>query len=302
MPLFPEGAIAFGPWIVALSVIGIIYGALVAMVQSDVKKLVAYSSVSHLGFVMLGLFALNPQGIQGSVLQMINHGLSTGALFLAVGILYERRHTREIKEFGGVSEIMPWFAALFLIVCLSSLGLPGLNGFIGEFLILLGAFKANPWVAGISATGVILGAVYLLWMFQRVMFGPVTNDKNRGMPDLTRREFWVLAPVIVFIVWIGVYPNTFLRYLDTPAAELMERVSSRTIAARSVTPEYAGGDAASPRETEYDLGARGAGAAADAAPESALLPGGLAPPDSLPEAPEPTTTAPPVGSPGRVTP
>ncbi|MEK7347368.1 MAG: NADH-quinone oxidoreductase subunit M [Candidatus Eisenbacteria bacterium] len=289
MPLFPEGALAFAPWLIALSVIGIIYGALVAMVQTDVKKLVAYSSVSHLGFVMLGLFALNMQGIQGSVLQMINHGLSTGALFLAVGILYERRHTREISEFGGISEVMPWFAAMFLIVSLSSLGLPGLNGFVGEFLILLGAFKMNPWVAGISATGVILGAVYLLWMFQRVMFGPITNEKNRGLPDLTRREFWVLAPVIVFIVWIGVYPNTFLRFLDMPSAELIERMSSRTIAERVVEPEFYGGDEPSGTDME------------------ATLPGDEAVVDG--EAGMPADSAsveidappPPVGSPGSVT-
>ncbi len=204
MPLFPEATRIFAPWMIALAVIGIIYGALVAMVQPDVKKLVAYSSVSHLGFVMLGLFALNTQGIQGGVLQMINHGLSTGALFLAVGMLYERRHTREISEFGGLSEALPWFAACFLIICLSSLGLPGLNGFVGEFLILLGAFRMSPLVASISATGVILAAVYILWMFQRVMFGPITNEKNRGLRDLSPREFWTLAPVIALIVWIGV--------------------------------------------------------------------------------------------------
>jgi NADH-quinone oxidoreductase subunit M len=297
MPLFPDGAIAFAPWIIALSVIGIIYGALVAMVQTDVKKLVAYSSVSHLGFVMLGLFALNPQGIQGSVLQMVNHGLSTGALFLAVGILYERRHTREISEFGGVTAAMPIFAALFLIICLSSLGLPGLNGFVGEFLILLGAFKANPWVAGLSATGVILGAVYLLWMFQRVMFGPITNEKNRALPDLTKREFWVLAPVIVLIVWIGVYPNTFLRFLDVPASELMEQVSSRTIASRAAAPEYYGGDEAAADDPELGL----------AAGEAPSLPGAR---ERTVAAPAPTDSArvevfapgPPVGSPGRVTP
>jgi NADH-quinone oxidoreductase subunit M len=293
MPLFPEGALAFAPVILALAVIGIIYGALVAMVQTDVKKLVAYSSVSHLGFVMLGLFALNTQGIQGSVLQMVNHGLSTGALFLAVGILYERRHTREISEFGGISEVTPWFAALFLIVSLSSLGLPGLNGFVGEFLILLGAFRMNPWVAGVSATGVILGAVYLLWMFQRVMFGPVKNEKNRGLPDLTRREFWVLAPVILLIIWIGVYPNTFLRFLDMPASELMERMSSRTVAERTVEPPMGSEE---PGVDEGDL--------------ESIVPsdssGGMESGDST-TAPDTTgvevdTPAPPVGSPGRVTP
>ena len=231
MPLFPDATHAFAPAIIVLSLIGIIYGALVAMVQKDVKKLVAYSSVSHLGFVMLGVFALNTQGLQGGILQMINHGLSTGALFLAVGILYERRHTREISEFGGVAEILPWFAAAFLVICLSSLGLPGLNGFVGEFLILLGAFRMDPVVAAVAALGVILAAVYLLWMYQRVLFGPVTNEKNRGMKDLSPREFWVLAPVIVLIVWIGVYPNPFLRKLDVSVSELLERVNAKMIAA-----------------------------------------------------------------------
>jgi NADH-quinone oxidoreductase subunit M len=230
MPLFPDATHSFAPVIIALSLIGIIYGALVAMVQKDVKKLVAYSSVSHLGFVMLGVFALNTQGLQGGVLQMINHGLSTGALFLAVGILYERRHTREISEFGGIAEILPWFAAAFLVICLSSLGLPGLNGFVGEFLILLGAFRMNATVAAVAALGVILAAVYLLWMYQRVLFGPVTNEKNRGMKDLSPREFWTLAPVIALIVWIGVYPNPFLRKLDVSVAELMERVNAKMIA------------------------------------------------------------------------
>ena len=262
MPLFPEATHTFAPWMIGLAVIGIIYGALVAMVQRDVKKLVAYSSVSHLGFVMLGLFALNTQGIQGSVLQMVNHGLSTGALFLAVGIIYERRHTREISEFGGLSGILPWFAALFLIVCLSSLGLPGLNGFIGEFLILLGAFRMNPYVAGLAATGVILAAVYLLWMYERVMFGPVTNEKNRAMKDLTAREFWTLAPVIALILWIGVFPNPFLRRLDASSAELMSRVNAKMVATGAAVPGTTAGtaDAAAPG------GAPDVPAASDAAP------------------------------------
>jgi len=233
IPLFPEAAMAYTPWIVGLALVGIVYGALVAMVQGDVKKLVAYSSVSHLGFVMLGLFVWNTQGLAGGILQSINHGLSTGALFLAVGILYERRHTREIADFGGLSETLPWFAAMFLIVCLSSIGLPGLNGFIGEFLVLLGAFRAWPLVSAVAATGVILAAVYLLWMYQRVMFGPITNEKNRGLPDLSKREFWTLAPVIFFIVWIGVYPNTFLRKLDVSVSELLARVQARTISLRT---------------------------------------------------------------------
>jgi len=237
MPLFPDAALSYTPWIVGLALIGIVYGALVAMVQRDVKKLVAYSSVSHLGFVMLGLFVWNTQGLSGGILQSINHGLSTGALFLAVGILYERRHTREISDFGGLSATLPWFAALFMIACLASIGLPGLNGFIGEFLILLGAFRGeSPWgplVSAIAALGVILAAVYLLWMYQRVMFGPITNEKNRGLPDISKREFWTLAPVIFFIVWIGVYPNLFLRKLDVSVSELLARAQARTISMRT---------------------------------------------------------------------
>ncbi|TMQ60424.1 MAG: NADH-quinone oxidoreductase subunit M [Candidatus Eisenbacteria bacterium] len=233
VPLFPEAAMTYTPWIIGLALIGIIYGALVAMVQRDVKKLVAYSSVSHLGFVMLGLFVWNVQGLSGGILQSINHGLSTGALFLAVGILYERRHTREIADFGGLSETLPWFAALFMIVCLSSIGLPGLNGFIGEFLVLLGAFRAWPLVSAIAAVGVILAAVYLLWMYQRVMFGPITHEKNRGLPDLTKREFWTLAPVILLIIWIGVYPNPFLRRLDVSVSELLGRVRTHTLSLKA---------------------------------------------------------------------
>ncbi len=262
MPLFPNATTYFAPWMIALAVIGIVYGALVSMVQRDIKKLVAYSSVSHLGFVMLGLFALNTQGLQGGILQSINHGLSTGALFLAVGILYERRHTREISEFGGLSETLPWFAALFLIVCLSSIGLPGLNGFIGEFLILLGAFRASPYVSAIAATGVILAAIYLLWMFQRVMFGPITNDKNRGLADLTRRELWTLVPVLVFIVWIGVYPNTFLRKLDVSVSELLRRVEARTVALRIQGAPGVG----TPAATVVPRGVVPAASAAEAAP------------------------------------
>jgi len=178
------------------------------------------------------------------VIQMINHGLSTGALFLAVGIIYERRHTREISEFGGIAEILPWFAAFFLIICLSSLGLPGLNGFIGEFLILLGAFRVHPKVAALAATGVILAAVYLLWMYQRVMFGPVTNEKNRGLRDLSPREFWTLVPVLLMILWLGIYPNTFLRKLDGSVGDLVARMGHTMAQAKEpgdVTPAAAVG-------------------------------------------------------------
>jgi NADH-quinone oxidoreductase subunit M len=209
LPLFPDASLAFGPLVFALALIGIVYGAWVSTVQPDLKKLVAYSSVSHLAFVMLGIFTFTAQGLVGSVIQMVNHGLSTGALFLMVGMIYERRHSRMIADFGGLWQIMPAFSALFLVVALSSLGLPGLNGFVGEFLILLGAFQVNRPVAAIATTGIIFAAVYLLWMYQRVIFGEVTHEENRQLRDLTPREWAVLVPVLVFIVWIGVYPTAF---------------------------------------------------------------------------------------------
>ena len=210
MPLFAEAAHYFVPLFSILAVIGIVYGALVSMVQKDLKRLIAFSSVSHLGFVMLGLFTFTMPGVQGGIIQMINHGLSTGALFLIVGTIYERRHTRMISEFGGLCTPMPVFAIIFMIVTLSSIGLPGLNGFVGEFLILLGTFQTNKIYATIAATGVIFAACYMLWMFQRVVFGKVTNDKNKDLKDLSWREIAIFAPLILFIIWIGVYPSTFL--------------------------------------------------------------------------------------------
>jgi NADH-quinone oxidoreductase subunit M len=230
IPFFPQAVLTLMPLLMTLAVVGIIYGALVSMVQPDLKKLVAYSSVSHLGFVVLGMFAVTMIGIQGSVLQMVNHGLSTGALFLLVGVIYERRHTRLIEEFGGLWKVMPLYGAVFMIVMLSSVGLPGLNGFVGEFLILVGTFtsKVNPWMkvyAILAATGVIFAAVYLLWMFQRVMFGPVKNPKNESLPDLTARELLIFLPILVFIFWIGVYPNTFLRRMTPAVAFVVDRVT-----------------------------------------------------------------------------
>jgi NADH-quinone oxidoreductase subunit M len=236
MPLFPVAAFDLMPVVSTLAVVGIIYGALVAMVQKDMKKLVAYSSVSHLGFVMLGLFAFNLQGIEGGILQMINHGVSTGALFLIVGILYERRHTRLISEFGGLSKVLPVYAAVFLIVTLSSIGLPGTNGFVGEFLIMLGAFKTTRLLTVFAATGVILAAVYMLWMFQRVMFGKVTNEKNLGLPDLNAREVAYLLPLLVMIFWIGVYPQTFLRKMDASVQATVVRIEAKRQAALSGRP------------------------------------------------------------------
>jgi NADH-quinone oxidoreductase subunit M len=219
IPLFPEATVRAAPWIALFATIGIIYGAAVSYAQADVKKLVAYSSVSHLGFVMLGMFALNHQGIAGSILQMINHGLSTGALFLLVGMVYEQTHTREIKVYGGLWKITPIFGAIFLIVSLSSMGLPGLNGFVGEFTILLGAFGSkainNPWFAGVSAAGVIMAAVYILYMFQKMFLGPqgevVDEVKKHGhaIRDLNWREIATVVPLLIFIFWIGLYPKPF---------------------------------------------------------------------------------------------
>ena len=210
IPLFPDAALAAAPLFIALAVIGIIYGAVVAMMQTDIKKLVAYSSVSHLGFVMLGLFAFNVQGIQGAIYQMLNHGLSTGALFLLVGMIYERRHSRLIADYGGLWKQVPIFSALLLAVTFSSIGLPGLNGFVGEFLIMLGAFSVTPLWTAAAATGVILGAIYMLWMIRRVIFGPLNHPENQKLTDLNGREILILAPILALIVLMGVYPQPFL--------------------------------------------------------------------------------------------
>jgi len=213
-------------WIVGLSVIGIIYGALVSLMQKDMKKLVAYSSVSHLGFCTLGIFALNQAGLSGSVLQQINHGISTGALFLIVGILYERRHTREISEYGGISNVMPVYATITMIMFLSSMGLPLLNGFVGEFTILQGAFVANWKWAAWAAPGVVLAAAYLLWLYQRVFFGTVTNPKNEKLHDLTPREMLTFAPLVICAFWIGLYPKPFFQILETPVNQIVQNIQS----------------------------------------------------------------------------
>ena len=227
LPLFPAASLHYAPLIFVLSVIGIIYGAWVSTVQADIKKLVAYSSVSHLGFVVLGLFTLTPQGLVGGLIQMVNHGLSTGALFLMVGMIYERRHTRLIAEFGGLWGVIPAFSAIFLIVCLSSLGLPGLNGFVGEFLVLLGAFQVDRLAAVLATSGIIFAAVYLLWMYQRVCFGTVVSEANRRLGDLTPREWAVLLPVLLFIFWIGVYPTTFTTMTEPSVQALITQVQSK---------------------------------------------------------------------------
>lgn len=210
LPLFPHAAIVMAPYMIALSITGIIYGALMAMVQPDVKKLVAYSSVSHMGFIMLGIFSLNSEGMTGAVLQMINHGVSTGMLFLLVGMIYDRRHTRLIADYGGIAKTVPVFAVFFMIAALSSIGLPGMNGFIGEIMIMTGGFMVKPLYGIIAAGGVILSAVYMLWMYQRVMFGPITLDVNKTIIDLDLRERFILIPLVILIFWIGIYPQPLI--------------------------------------------------------------------------------------------
>jgi NADH-quinone oxidoreductase subunit M len=232
LALFPEAAHRSAKLFIVLAVIGIIYGALVAMVQPDVKRLVAYSSVSHMGFVVLGIFSFTEQGLQGALYQMLNHGVSTGALFLIVGMIYERRHTRMISEFGGLATSMPWFSAFFVITSLSSVGLPFLNGFVGEFLILLGMWLSNaiehPWITTmLAATGVIWAAVYMLWMLQRVVFGKLRNPANARLKDLSPREIGLLAPLLVLMLVMGVYPGAFLRRSAQSVEEVRQRVAAQ---------------------------------------------------------------------------
>ncbi len=242
LPLFPYATFEYMPYIAGLAVVGIVYGALVSIVQPDLKKLVAYSSVSHLGFVVLGIFALNVEGLQGGIIQMINHGLSTGALFLLVGMIYDRRHTRMIADFGGLARVVPVYASFFMIIMLSSVGLPGLNGFVGEFLILLGAFKsqllASHWYAIIGATGVIFAAVYLLWSYQRVFFGRVENPANQALKDLNVREWFVLVPIVVLVVWIGLYPNTFMEKTEASTKQLVQMIHDARRGTQIGTVQY----------------------------------------------------------------
>lgn len=229
LPLFPDAVMKFLPLLAALSLIGIIYGGLMALIQKDAKSLVAYSSVSHMGLIMLAIFALNFEAMEGAIYQMISHGLSTGALFLIVGILYERSHTRMIKDFGGVSKQMPVFSAFFLIFMLSSVGLPGLSGFIGEILCIFGIFKANKLLAILGISTVILAAGYLLWMFQRMMQGPIKNEKIFSFKDINKREIAYLVPIVIMMFWMGIYPKPFLRKMDSSVTHLLNRVNKREI-------------------------------------------------------------------------
>lgn len=224
LPLFPEVAIDVAPTVSWLAIIAIIYGALVAMVQPDVKKLVAYSSVSHMGLIVLGIFAFNMTAIQGATMQMLNHGISTGGLFLLVGMIYDRRHTRMIADFGGLAQSMPRFAVFFMIITLSSIGLPGLNGFVGEFLALQGTFIASPLFAALATSGVVLSAVYMLWMYQRVFLGRLSREENRDLEDLNNRELAILVPLVVMAIWMGVYSNSFLRPMDDSIQKVVDRI------------------------------------------------------------------------------
>jgi NADH-quinone oxidoreductase subunit M len=230
VPLFPDAAMhpTVRTVILLLAVIGIIYGALVAMVQPDFKKLVAYSSVSHLGFVMLGIFALTQQSVQGALMVMINHGLSTGALFFLVGMIYERKHSRMIEAYGGIARVLPMFAALLTFVSLSSIGLPGTNGFVGEFLVLIGAFRTHPILATVAATGVIFAAAYLLWAIQRIVFNPLDKPANAHLTDLNWRELGLMAPLVAAILWLGVYPQPVLDRMETAAARFVQLVQDRS--------------------------------------------------------------------------
>jgi NADH-quinone oxidoreductase subunit M len=273
LPLLPAATLWAVPWMVALSIISIVYAGLVTLVQKDMKKLIAYSSVSHLGFVMLGMFALNPLGLEGSVLQMLNHGLSTGGLFLLVGIIYERRHTKEIAQFGGLAHVMPVYATVTLIIFLASMGLPLLNGFIGEFMILQGAFAANRVWAYWAVSGIVLGAAYLLWLYQRVFWGKITNEDNRHLVDLNARELATLVPLVVLCFVIGIYPKPFLDFLHAPVNQIAATVQPGLYASGAV-------QAASPRvERSEAIEVRPAGGApADTAPAAGAP---VAPPERV---------------------
>jgi NADH-quinone oxidoreductase subunit M len=272
LPLLPQDPAARHKIItimLVVSIIGIIYGALVCMMQKDMKKLIAYSSVSHLGFCTLGIFALTPNGLSGSVIQQINHGLSTGALFLIIGVLYERRHTRLISEFGGLSTPMPNFAAIYMIATLSSLGLPLLNGFIGEFTILRGTYEVSMKYVAWAVIGIVLGAAYLLWLYQRVMFGPVTNPANEHLKDLNLREYATLVPLILLCFWIGIYPKPLFRVLERPVQQIVEQANPGYYSAHRSSPAPAVDATAAPAL------APGAAIAVMNMPRTSTLPAGM---------------------------
>jgi NADH-quinone oxidoreductase subunit M len=232
LPMFPDASIYFANFVFALSVIAIVYTSLVAMMQDDIKKLIAYSSVAHMGFVTMGIFAGNTQGVQGAVFQMVSHGLVSGALFLCVGVVYDRMHTREIKAYGGLVNRMPWYALAFMVFTMANVGLPGTSGFVGEFLTLLGAFKANTWVAFIATTGVILSACYALWLFARVVFGPVEKHALEAIPDLDRREMAMLAPLVILVIYYGVQPGPILDACAASVDQILKTYQAALAAAQ----------------------------------------------------------------------
>ncbi|MDI6776870.1 MAG: NADH-quinone oxidoreductase subunit M [Syntrophales bacterium] len=264
IPLFPAAAFAAVPLISIMAIAGIIYGAIMCIMQTDLKRLVAFSSVSHLGFVMLGMFAFNMQGVEGSIYQMLNHGISTGGLFLIVGMIYERRHTRMIADFGGLSKVMPVLATFFMIITLSSIALPGTNGFVGEFLILLGTFKSNMLYGILAATGVILGAVYMLWMFQRVMFGQVTKEENRQLHDIGKREKLILAAIVFFVILMGVYPKMFFKKMDATVEGYLDYIKGKNLYYTSL-PMHHGEAAVTPEEGKAEFRKDNAGYSGKAA-------------------------------------
>jgi NADH-quinone oxidoreductase subunit M len=226
--LFPDATVRLAPWLAGLAVVGIIYGAIVAMVQPDIKRLVAYSSISHLGFVVLGIFALTSQSVQGGVIQMVNHGLITGALFLLVGMIYDRRHTRQIADYGGLARVMPLFAGFFLFTAFASIGLPGLNGFVGEFKVLLGSYVTLPGHAIVAAFGVVLAAVYLLWAYERMFTGPITRAENESLVDLSGREMAILLPLAALILFLGIYPKPALDRIEPSVEGILDRIEATT--------------------------------------------------------------------------
>jgi NADH-quinone oxidoreductase subunit M len=221
LPVMPLATEYFAPLVFGLSCIAVIYTSLVALVQQDMKKLIAYSSVAHMGFVTIGIFVVNTQGVQGAIYQMLSHGVVSAALFLCVGVVYDRLHTREITDYGGLAGNMPRYALVFMFFTMASVGLPGLSGFVGEFLVLVGAFKANTWVATLAATGMILGAAYALWLYRKIVFGTITRDAVRAMTDMNMREVMVFAPLVLVTIWMGVYPSSFLDVMDASVGKLI---------------------------------------------------------------------------------
>jgi NADH-quinone oxidoreductase subunit M len=231
LPMLPEASAFFTPFIYTLSVIAVVYASLVALMQDDMKKLIAYSSVAHMGFVTIGIFTLTTQGVEGGIMVMLSHGVVSAALFLCVGVVYDRRHSRMIESYGGLVHRMPAYAAVFMLFALAAIGLPGTSGFVGEFLVLVGIFQVNTWVAVLAALGVILGAAYMLWLYRRVIFGPLTKDELKSILDLNRREVAVFVPLVLVVLWMGIYPNSFLDVLHVSVENLIAQAQPAAVTA-----------------------------------------------------------------------